>query len=361
MTFWLLQAMNDIDPDLVERAAQRPRKVYPLRWVAAVAAAAVMVVGVGVWWQHRPEDQPPIAPPDNTTTTTTTMGTTTTVDGIISTQTTTAPTPTETTTTTTNDGGGVGGDEWSCDGCSPWYHNFDGELLDYIGWDRFDQWNASTTRLPPDRTYPYHDCRFPDSNIISCVEYFDITREQFIKAMGWEDVLDRPFDSMYNEDEPSPYLYTYGDYLDAIYGDDPHLTAWVFGASIAEVETYEDDWQYQRYYLPDYDMFYPDPVTLYAGGDPWTEGGKVNTFIALYGRGEEGSIIHFVDYFDISREKFIELDGWGDKLDEKATYHFEYAPYTYRQFVDAIYGDDQALRDWVFDCYVFHPDYPKSP
>ena len=60
MTFWLLQTLGDVDPDLVERAAQPPRKAHPLRWVAAVAAAAVMVTGVGVWWHNRPEDNLPI-------------------------------------------------------------------------------------------------------------------------------------------------------------------------------------------------------------------------------------------------------------------------------------------------------------
>ena len=28
MNFWLLNAIGDVDPDLVERAAQRPRKVF---------------------------------------------------------------------------------------------------------------------------------------------------------------------------------------------------------------------------------------------------------------------------------------------------------------------------------------------
>ena len=65
--FDLLQAIGDVDADLVERAAQRPRKRQPLRWVAAVAAA-VMVAGVGVWWHNRPENTPPIAPPDDTPT-----------------------------------------------------------------------------------------------------------------------------------------------------------------------------------------------------------------------------------------------------------------------------------------------------
>ena len=100
MTFWLLQTLGDVAPDLVERAAQPPRKAHPLRWVAAVAAAAVMVAVVGVWWQHRPEDQPPIINSD------TPIGdtTSTTMDTITSTQ----------PTTTTTEPNGTGGDEKSC-------------------------------------------------------------------------------------------------------------------------------------------------------------------------------------------------------------------------------------------------------
>ncbi|MBQ7088567.1 MAG: hypothetical protein IJN04_02890 [Clostridia bacterium] len=350
MTFWLLQAMNDIDPDLVERAAQRPRKAHPLRWVAAVAAAFVMVAGVGVWWHNRPEDIPPVTHSTNPT-----------GDTAIST---TSPISTEIPTTTTTAPNGIGGDEWSCDGCSYLYHNFDVELIRYIGSERFHAWIDAQPTLPPDRTYPYHDCLYPDSTIIACVEYFGVTREQFIEIMGWEDVLDHVFvDSIVFLDDPSPYLYTFGDFVDAIYGDDPHLTAWVFGAGVAKLDHADpgDDWAYQTFYLPDYDIFYPDPLVTYAGGDPWTEGGSVYTFIQQYGRKEEGNIIAFVEYFDITREQFIDIYGWRDKLDEKATDHFAYAPYTYRQFVDAVYGDDEALRDWVFDRYVFHPDYPKAP
>ena len=108
---------------------------------------------------------------------------------------------------------------------------------------------------------------------------------------------------------------------------------------------------YQRYYQ----LFgYPeDPLYNLEGYTSY------ETYRSLAGDNE--SIIGFVEFAGITREKFIEVYGWGDKLDEKATDHFEYAPYTYRQFVDAIYGDDQALRDWVFDRYVCHPDYPKAP
>ncbi len=342
MTFWLLQTMGDVDPDLVERAARSPRKVHPLRWVAAVAAAAVMVAGVGVWWHNRPDDNtPPIMNSD------TPIGdtTTTTVDTI---------TPTQPTTTTTQPNG-TGGDEWSCDAHNGWYHNFDGELIDYIGSERFAAYIESLPESrSPDRTYPYHDCPYPESNIVDCVKCFGITREQFIEAMGWEDILDRTFvDSILDLDEPSRYLYTFGDYVDAIYGDDPHLTAWVFTADVSKLGWVRTDWDHQYFYAPNCDPFYPDPIYAYEGAYPYKQ------YCSL--AGVYVNIVDYVEFAGITREQFIDIYGWGDKLDEKATDHFIYAPYTYRQFVDAIYGDDEALRDWVFDRYVFHPDYPKAP
>ena len=129
MTFWLLQTLGDVDPDLVERAAQPPRKAHPLRWVAAVAAAAVMVAGVGVWWQHRPEDQPPIMNSDTPVGDTTS----TTMNNTVSTQ----------PTTTTTEPNGTGGDTYSCEAHSSWYHSIDGNLIEYVGADRFRAWDAS--------------------------------------------------------------------------------------------------------------------------------------------------------------------------------------------------------------------------
>lgn len=72
----LAQAMGALRPDTdfdtvagaisapADRPASvsRPRTCGMRRYVAAVAAAAVMVAGVGVWWHTRPEDTPPIAP-----------------------------------------------------------------------------------------------------------------------------------------------------------------------------------------------------------------------------------------------------------------------------------------------------------
>ena len=348
MTFWLLQALGDVDPDLVERAAHRPRRVQPLRWVAAVAAAAVMVAGIGVWWYNRPEGTAAITP--STTHTTTPMRDTTgSVGG------TTAPTQI---TTTTTELPGIGGDDKSCTVHNALYHNIeigshvDDELNDafidqYMGWGK---------PLPnPDRTYPFTECNYPESNIVNYVNFCGVTREEFIEYMGWDKEIEEMGEEAFLNTRYDYYgswymLYTYGDYLDAIYGDDPHLSAWVFSAFAPHAHVVGEV-MYQRYYRL---YSYPeDPLYNLEGYTSY------KTYRSLAGDSE--SIIGYVKYADISRETFIEVYGWGDKLDEKATDHFIYAPYTYRQFVDAIYGDDEALRDWVFDCYVFSPGYPEAP
>ena len=340
MTFWLLQTLGDVDPDLVERAARSPRKTHPLRWVAAVAAAAVMMVGVGVWWQHRPEDKPPIINSDTPVGDTTS----TTMNNTVSTQ---------PTTTTTNDGGGIGGDEKCCV-VHNMYHSIP-VSPDAVGKEVYDAyWEQCGDLSDPDLTYPFTECNEP-GNIVDFVKFTGITQEEFIADVwdqdwmasvgGVEAFLDLPFDN------GNPYaLFTYGDYFKAIYGDDPHLTAWVFNSKASSVA---DDLDYPYQYCYRLRGYPEDPLYNLEGYVSY------QTYKSLAGDSE--SIIGFVEFANIPREKFIEVYGWGDKLDEKATDHFEYAPYTYRQFVDAVYGDDQALRDWVFDRYVFHPDYPKAP
>ena len=364
MMYFLLQAIGDVDPDLVERAAQRPRKVYHLRWVAAVAAAVVMVVGVAAWWLNRPENPLPIAPPpDDTVSSTASTTITTTVNGSSTTESTTSTTPTETTTTTTtvpDDPPGIGGDDKSCVVHGMLYHSIQ-ISPDQVGEERYEAYMKAYSYMykeeplpDPDLTYPFTECNYPESNIVNFVRFCGVTREQFVEYMGW----DRKIAQMGEEaflntrvDDGNPYpLFTYGDYLDAIYGDDPHLSEWVFRYNMSSVED-DEDWLYQYYYRL---RSYPeDPLYNLEGFPSYKE------YRSLAGDSE--SIIGYVEYAGIPREKFIEVYGWEDKLDEKATDHFAYAPYTYRQFVDAIYGDDQALREWVFDRYVFHPDYPKAP
>ena len=343
MTFWLLQTLGDVDPDLVERAAQPPRKAHPLRWVAAVAAAAVMVAGVGVWWQHRPADTPPITDsntPTGQTATTTTI-------------------TTEPTTTTTTEPPAIGGDDKSCVVHNTiLYHTIPigPDVVSDEVYNAFREMYGSKKPLPdPDLTYPFTECHSPTFNIVNFVKFTGITQDEFIAAAwnqdwiasvgGVEAFLNLPYDN------GNPYaLFTYRDYFDAIYGDDPHLTAWVFNSKASSVA---DDLDYPYQYCYRLRSYPEDPLYNLEGYPSYKE------YSSLSGNNE--SIIGFVNYAGITREKFIEVYGWADKLDEKATDHFEYAPYTYRQFVDAVYGDDQALRDWVFDRYVFHPDYPKAP
>lgn len=346
MTFWLLQTLGDVDPDLVERAAQPPRKAHPLRWIAAVAAAAVMVAGVGVWWHNRPADTPPIINSD------TPVGDTTASS--------TSPSATiEPPTTTTTKPPETGGDDKSCVVHNTiLYHTIPigPDVVSDEVYNAFREMYGSKKPLPdPDLTYPFTECHSPTFNIVNFVKFTGITQEEFIAAAwnqdwiasvgGVEAFLNLPYDN------GNPYaLFTYRDYFDAIYGDDPHLTAWVFHSGASSVPD-DPDYPYQYCYRL---RSYPeDPLYNLEGYPSYKE------YSSLSGNNE--SIIGFVNYAGIPREKFIEVYGWGDKLDEKATDHFEYAPYTYRQFVDAIYGDDEALRDWVFDRYVFHPDYPKAP
>ena len=341
MTFWLLHTLGDVDPDLVERAAQPPRKAHPLRWVAAVAAAAVMVAVVGVWWQHRPEDQPPIMNSD-TPVGDTTASSTSPSTAIV-----------EPTTTTTTKPPETGGDEKCCV-VHNMYHSIS-VSPDAVGKEVYDAyWEQCGDLSDPDLTYPFTECNDP-ANIVDFVKFTGITQEEFIADVwdqdwmasvgGVEAFLDLPYDN------GNPYaLFTYRDYFDAIYGDDPHLTAWVFNSKASSVA---DDLDYPYQYCYRLRSYPEDPLYNLEGYPSYKE------YSSLSGNNE--SIIGFVNYAGITREKFIEVYGWADKLDEKATDHFEYAPYTYRQFVDAVYGDDQALRDWVFDRYVFSPDYPKAP
>ncbi len=341
--YFLLQALGDIDSELVERAAQTPLRVRPLPWVAAVAVAAVMVTALGIWWFNgRSPDTPSVTPPSITTTDgTTTMNKTTT----------TTNTTESSTTTTTHPDDGTGGDQWSCPVHSLDYHTI-GLGGRGAAYNETAMVQAFLASLPessaPDRTYPY-ECHYPESNIVNFVRFCGITREQYIEVMGWENVLDEIYTYVPSfVGEPSYHLFTFGQLVDAIFGDDPHLSAWVFDHNASYLYERGREGLYQYYYFVTYDPSFPDPLVEYVKKK---EGWDRNFSY-------RGTIVELVQEFHITREEFITAYGWEEKLDEKATDHFAYAPYTYRQFVDAVYGNDEALRSWVFDQCVFHPDYP---
>ena len=124
--------------------------------------------------------------------------------------------PTESTPPATEPSGyGIGGDGNMCTIHNMYYHIVSGgfveEYEDYLeAHEGFESEN-----------YTWEDC-----NVIDFVEFSGITREEFIEASGglWtEDNLD---EIAWDHGNGCPY--TKRQYLDAIYGDDPELTAWVF-------------------------------------------------------------------------------------------------------------------------------------
>lgn len=83
--------------------------------------------------------------------------------------------------------------------------------------------------------------------------------------------------------------------------------------------------------------------------DIWIEMCEVNKISS-----EDQNIVTFVRLLNISREDFPRLAGWtshkewdGD-MDKPALSHYKNCPYTYNQFLDAIYGDDPELTERVF-------------
>lgn len=81
---------------------------------------------------------------------------------------------------------------------------------------------------------------------------------------------------------------------------------------------------------------------------------KIDAYIKAYsGKGEKSNIVAFVEFCGITREQYIEVMGMTDELDEKLTRHHPDCPYTNREFVDAIFGDDAELSERIFSIHVF--------
>lgn len=63
----LMDAIGNIDADLVERAAEPPavKRYRSIRWTAVIAAALALAVGLGLWWHVSPKEKTPVevAPP----------------------------------------------------------------------------------------------------------------------------------------------------------------------------------------------------------------------------------------------------------------------------------------------------------
>ncbi len=111
-----------------------------------------------------------------------------------------------------DDGSGVGGDNTECKIHSMAYHAASGNFTQEQ-FELFYEWLGE-------------DYDREDFNIVNFVQVNGITREEFIETRGgaWtEENLD---EIAWQHGNGCPY--TKNQFLDAIYGDDPELTAWVF-------------------------------------------------------------------------------------------------------------------------------------
>lgn len=170
----------------VTRQKQKRRTAMKIA-SATCAFALVALLGVGAWqsgWLT--PDTPPVDDPAVTAPTTE---------------------PTEEISRPT------GGDANECTEHSARYHRISGKLI----------------KKYPVESY-WEECKEVGlrTNIVGYVEYHNIPREEFVELMEWDVAK---LDELMDDKEGNQYCpYTYNQFLDAIYGDDEELTAWVFAS-----------------------------------------------------------------------------------------------------------------------------------
>ena len=125
------------------------------------------------------------------------------------------------TATTTVRPSGVGGDENVCDKHVMFYHSIDGRLEVLVGPDKvtaYLQENGwlNTSQLTKEER--------EQITVVHFLKYFGITKQEFISAMAWTDILDEKaqMSGYFNEN------YTYREIADALYSDDRTLIDQVF-------------------------------------------------------------------------------------------------------------------------------------
>lgn len=172
--------------EYVARQNQKRKTVMKITSVTC-ALALVALAGFGVW-QFGGQSAAPVAEENAT------------------------KAPTVTTAPTENDGPGIGGDKEDCVVHNRYYH---------IAMAHFPE--EMITEFRESLGENYEDA---DMNVRDFVRFHGITREEFVESMNglWtEDNLD---EIAWNHGNGCPY--TKNQFLDAIYGDDPELIAWVF-------------------------------------------------------------------------------------------------------------------------------------
>lgn len=125
------------------------------------------------------------------------------------------------TATTTVRSSGVGGDENACDKHVMFYHGIDGRLELYVGPDKVVAYLEENGWL---NTYHLSKDEREQITVVHFLKHFGITKQEFIAAMVWEDILDEKADmhGYFNEN------YTYRELADALYSDDQALIDQVF-------------------------------------------------------------------------------------------------------------------------------------
>lgn len=119
----------------------------------------------------------------------------------------------------TNNPDAVGGDMEECTIHSPYYH----VIPICCGTDIVKEYDV---HMQDYKASP-GDCPEAMGTVVDFVQWSGISREEFIEAHGWSE---EDMDEIYREHNTATKKcpYTINQYLDAIYGDDPELTAWVF-------------------------------------------------------------------------------------------------------------------------------------
>lgn len=110
------------------------------------------------------------------------------------------------TTVITNDvtvddtAGSVGGGSNVCKvHCPELFHTIPGDLCNYIGFDKVNEWGES--RTTKEGTIAEEDkCLNPEFTIVNFIEYFDITREQFIDNTNFLTKTKYDVDILYSGD-----------------------------------------------------------------------------------------------------------------------------------------------------------------
>ncbi len=128
----------------------------------------------------------------------------------------------DSTATTTVRPNGVGGDENACNKHVMFYHGIDGRLEVYVGPDKVKAYLEENGWL---NTAHLTAQEREQITVVHFLKHFGITKQEFIVAMMWTDILDEKtemYSGYYND------RYTYREIADALYSDDQALIDEVF-------------------------------------------------------------------------------------------------------------------------------------